>query len=122
MSTTWRVLVLISLVLNGMLVVAVFALATRSPSAADMRRVEHKTALAQHTANQALQFGVDSHNADQQFQPVSDQLVDIIGEQIRQHGQLQGLCDWAESAPHGSQQEAVLRGFQASVCDVGFGN
>lgn len=123
MSTTWRVLVLISLVLNGMLVAAVFALATRdSPSTADMQRVEHKTALAQDTANQALQFGVNSHNADQQFQPVADQLVDIISEQTRQHDQLQGLCDWAESAPHGSQQEITLRGFQANVCDVGFGN
>jgi hypothetical protein len=123
MSTTWRVLVLISLVVNGLLIVAVLALATRdTPSAADLKRVEHKTALAQDTANQALQFGVDSQNADQQFQPVADQLVDLISEQTHQHAQLQGLCDWAESVPPGSQQAKQLRGFKAAVCDVGIGN
>jgi hypothetical protein len=123
MSTTWRVLVLISLVLNGVLIVAVLALATRdSPSAADLRRVEHKTAVAQDTANQALQFGVDSQNADQQFQPVADQLVDMISEQTHQQEQLQGICDWAESAPPGSRQAKQLRGLKAAVCDVGIGN
>src|SRR4051812_6038784 len=122
MSTTWRVLVLVSLVLNGLLIVAVLALATRdTPSAADLKRVEHKTALAQDTANQALQFGVDSKNADQQFQPVADQLVDLISEQGHQHEQLQGLCDWAESVPPGSLQSTQLRGFRAAVCDVGAG-
>ena len=122
MSTTWRVLVLVSLVLNGLLIVAVLALATRdTPSAADLKRVEHKTALAQDTANQALQFGVDSKNADQQFQPVADQLVDLISEQGHQHEQLQGLCDWAESVPPGSLQATQLRGFRAAVCDVGAG-
>jgi len=122
MSTTWRVLVLVSLVLNGLLIVAVLALATRdTPSAADLKRVEHKTALAQDTANQALQFGVDSKNADQQCQPVADQLVDLISEQGHQHEQLQGLCDWAESVPPGSLQATQLRGFRAAVCDVGAG-
>jgi hypothetical protein len=123
MVDIWRVLVVVSLVLNAVLVICVAVVLTRdtaSPSTvADTAR---KADAASKTAVQALQLAVRQQDTSNSLQTIPDEIVGLTAEQGAVRSQLTALCAWA-SAPFpppkaGSELAKLLSQLDQQVCQV----
>jgi hypothetical protein len=118
MSSTWKTLVIGSLVVNAVLVVAVIALAVHLSNSVDASN--QQAAQASRTADAALQQAVDAQNAAQPGAGVAEELPDVISEQGRVRSQLNALCAVLEGPypppPPKSQVAVLVRQLDAQVC------